>query len=87
MNNKPGPKKINLVKALDTPKKKEKRHWRPIMVDIVEETEEDMSTRMIAPVSKTKSHICQMRYRVTDATKVLASVKKMTQAGNRVVFE
>ena len=55
------------------------------MVDIQEE--EDPNTMMIAPVTKSKSSMCQMRYHVTDATKFLASVKKMTQCGNRVVFD
>ena len=42
--------------------------------------------KQIAPVSK-RAGICTMRYHVTDATKYLASVKKMTQNGNRVVFD
>ena len=31
--------------------------------------------------------MCKMRYHVTDATKYLASVEKMTQNGNRVIFD
>ena len=42
---------------------------------------------MIAPVEKTKTSMCQMKCHVTDATKFPASVKKMTQHGNRVIFD
>ena len=43
-------------------------------------------SKPIAPVSK-RAGMCTMRYRVTDATKYLASVDKMTKNGNRVVFD
>ena len=43
-------------------------------------------SKPIAPVSK-RAGMCTMRYHVTDATKYLASVDKMTTNGNRVVFD
>ena len=42
---------------------------------------------MIAPVEATRTSMCQMKCHVTDATSVLASVRKMTQHGNRVIFD
>ena len=41
---------------------------------------------MIAPAAKGAS-TCSIRYHVTDAKKYLASVTKMTQCGNRVIFD
>ena len=41
---------------------------------------------IIAPVTK-QSSVCTIRYHVTDAKKYLASVTKMTQCGNRIVFD
>ena len=54
------------------------------MIDKPEPKETGM---LIAPVSKSQSSICQMKYHVTDATKFLGSVRKMSQAGNRVIFD
>ena len=55
------------------------------------EPEEDPNTRMIAPVLEEESNkpsaLCQMKYHVTDSKQFLASVEKMNQAGNRVVFD
>ena len=42
---------------------------------------------MIAPVDKNGPSLCQMKCHVTNATKYLASVGKMTQQGNRVIFD
>ena len=42
---------------------------------------------LIAPVEKMKTTMCQMKYHVADATKFLASVGKMTEMGNRVIFD
>ena len=50
------------------------------METISEEQLNESKERLIAPVSR--SGMCKMRYRVTDA-----SVKKMTQNGNRVIFD
>ena len=131
INNRAGPKKINLANALKDQKKKEKRNWRPVMIDIKEE-EEDPNTRIIAPVTKQQwqqqqkqwqqrqqrqpqqeqqqqrviqmperfnrvpqnqtepkpcTLMCGMKMHVTDATKFLASVRKITQNGNRVIFD
>ena len=41
---------------------------------------------LIAPVTK-QSSVCTIRYHVTDAKKYLASVTKMTQCGNRIIFD
>ena len=43
--------------------------------------------RYIAPVDKHKAtSACQMTFHVTDASKILASVNRMIEAGNNVVF-
>ena len=43
--------------------------------------------RFIAPVEKKKAtSVCQMTFHVTDASKILASVNRMIEAGNNVVF-
>ena len=63
--NKPGPKRITLVKALKEPEKK--RAWKPMMID--QTIPEDPDEMLIAPVEKTKTSMCQMRYHVTDAIK------------------
>ena len=84
VNNKAGPKRVET---------KGKRVYKK-MIDIAEKEEESqiiapvMKTqeKTIAPVSK-RAGLCTMRFHVTDATKNLASVKKMTQNGNRVVFD
>ena len=41
---------------------------------------------MIASAEKVESSVCQMTFHVTDATKILASVNKMTEVGNQVNF-
>ena len=41
---------------------------------------------MMASAAKGAS-TCSIRYHVTDAKKYLASVTKMTQCGNRVIFD
>ena len=48
---------------------------------------EEIKEVMIAPVAATRTSMCQMKCHVTDATSVLASVRKMTQYGNRVIFD
>ena len=98
MNNRKGPKIINISEALKP------RKWNK-MIDRAEPNE-DPKTMIIAPVLKTRvgetakakkevrilhvtknSSVCTVSYHVTDATKYLASVTKMTQCGNRVIFD
>ena len=100
-NNKPGPKKINLAKAL-----KPAKYRRMEMIDETKPvimktriiagvtkaqtaTTSDTNPReiMIAPVEIARTSLCQMKCHVTDATSVLASVRKMTEHGNRVIFD
>jgi hypothetical protein len=49
------------------------------------ESTEEMVEKLVASTDRT-SAVCQMTFHVTDANKVLASVTKMTEAGNRVDF-
>ena len=42
---------------------------------------------MIAPVQVAMASLCQIKCHVTDATQYLASVAKMTNQGNRVIFD
>ena len=42
--------------------------------------------RFVGNITKQTS-VCQMTFHVTDASKILASVSKMTEAGNDVVFK
>ena len=43
--------------------------------------------RFVAPVEKKKpTSVCQMTFHITDAKKILASVNRMVEAGNSVVF-
>ena len=42
---------------------------------------------MIAPVQVARASLCQIKCHVTDATQYLASVAKMTNQGNRVIFD
>jgi hypothetical protein len=42
--------------------------------------------KLIASAEKVETSVCQMTFHVTDATKILASVNKMTEAGNNVSF-
>ena len=58
----------------------------PVLKTGVEEAVKIKKEVMVAPVTK-KSSVCTIRYHVTDATKYLASVTKMTQCGNRVIFD
>ena len=48
---------------------------------------EEIKEVMIAPVAAARTSMCQIKCHVTDATSVLASVRKMTQHGNRVIFD
>ena len=108
VNNRQGPKKINLEKALTQPKTK--RSWKAMdmmnraesgkakerMIAGITKTStakgkkppmETIKEIMIAPVDKNGPSLCQMKCHVTNATKYLASVGKMTQQGNRVIFD
>ena len=58
----------------------------PVLKTRVGGTGKEKKKVTIAPVTK-KSSVCTIRYHVTDATKYLASVTKMTQCGNRVIFD
>ena len=57
----------------------------------VKKPRETMTQVIIAPVEKTKTApiaaMCQIKCHVTDATQHLASVAKMTDQGNRVIFD
>ena len=56
------------------------------MATISEEQSKESKAKLIAPVVK-RTGMCKMRYHATDATKYFASVKKITQNGNRVIFD
>ena len=45
-----------------------------------------MEERLIAAATKAETAVCQMTFHLTDANKILASVTKMTAAGNEVMF-
>ena len=45
-----------------------------------------MQERLIAAATRTETAVCQMTFHLTDANKILASVTKMTAAGNEVNF-
>ena len=47
---------------------------------------ERLTERLIANAERVETAVCQMTFHVTDANKVLASVNKMTEAGNQVNF-
>jgi hypothetical protein len=42
--------------------------------------------KLIAAATRTETAVCQMTFHLTDACKILASVNKMTETGNEVVF-
>ena len=42
--------------------------------------------RHIAKANNVNTSVCQMTFHLTDANKILASVTKMTAAGNEVIF-
>jgi hypothetical protein len=42
--------------------------------------------KLVAAASRTETAVCQMTFHLTDANKILASVNKMTETGNEVVF-
>jgi hypothetical protein len=46
----------------------------------------ELTEKLIASAEKVTTSVCQMTFHVTDANKVLASVTKMTEAGNQVNF-
>ena len=46
----------------------------------------DLTEKLIANAEKLETSVCQMTFHVTDANKILASVNKMTEAGNHVHF-
>jgi hypothetical protein len=48
--------------------------------------EEVIVEKLIANAERVNSAVCQMTFHMTDANKILASVNKMTEAGNRVDF-
>jgi hypothetical protein len=48
--------------------------------------EEVIKEKLIASAERTNSAVCQMTFHLTDANKMLASVNKMTEVGNRVDF-
>ena len=45
-----------------------------------------LTEKLIASAEKLETSVCQMTFHVTDANKILASVNKMTEAGNHVHF-
>ena len=52
-------------------------------------TQQKMKTSQIGNVNKNQKHtpaLCQMMFHLTDANKMLASVDRMTEVGNRVEF-
>jgi hypothetical protein len=49
-------------------------------------TGDELPGRLIAAANKVQTGVCQMTFHITDATKMLASVNKMTEAGNEVHF-
>ena len=50
------------------------------------ESDDNLLGRLIAAADKVQTGVCQMTFHVTDATKMLASVNKMTEVGNEVNF-
>ena len=42
--------------------------------------------KLIAAATRTETAVCQMTFHLTDASKILASVNKMTETGNEVNF-
>ena len=42
--------------------------------------------KLIAAAARTETAVCQMTFHLTDASKILASVNKMTETGNEVTF-
>ena len=45
-----------------------------------------LTEKLIANAERLETSVCQMTFHVTDANKILASVNKMTEAGNHVHF-
>ena len=45
-----------------------------------------LEEKLIAAATRAETAVCQMTFHLTDANKILASVNKMTDAGNEVVF-
>ena len=82
-----------IVKESQSPKK---RKWVPMKEKLVapvtkiregDNQEPPVHERLIAPVTKTPMNVGQMTFHVTDAKKFLASVNRITQVGNKVLFE
>ena len=46
-----------------------------------------MRESLVAAAGKVTTGVCQMTFHVTDANKILASVNRMTEAGNEVHFD
>ena len=42
--------------------------------------------KLIAAATRAETAVCQMTFHLTDASKILASVNKMTEKGNEVIF-
>jgi hypothetical protein len=55
-------------------------------VEKIEREDDDLPGKLIAAAEKVNTGVCQMTFHITDATKMLASVNKMTEAGNEVNF-
>jgi hypothetical protein len=53
---------------------------------VLESPKGDVQVKLIAAATRAETAVCQMTFHLTDANKVLASVIKMTAAGNEVVF-
>ena len=71
------PKKL----APKMPKVSNRGSWKPV------DHSDIGDVRFIAPVEKRKAtSVCQMTFHVTDASKILASVNRMIEGGNNVVF-
>ena len=45
-----------------------------------------VEVKLIAAATRAETSVCQMTFHLTDASRVLASVNKMTDSGNEVVF-
>ena len=78
------------------PKKTKKRIWKLLKFDEEKKPKEkeaqvriqrdNISERLICVAEKVDHGICAMQFHVTDASKYLASVNRLVEAGNEVVF-
>ena len=93
-------KPTNRIQMIDKVKSQDSQNRLIATVDklIISEVSKKPKTRkttlnpiaeeiLIAPVEKATPTMCQMKCHVTDSSKFLASVGKMTALGNRVIFD